>query len=338
MTNELRKDPILDRWSLFAPQRNARPNDFVSGREPRACPFCEGNEGATPPERFALRAPGTAPDTPGWRARVVPNLYPAFTPRSDLVTREEGLLQVHHARGEHEVVIATPRHVLGLADLAEDEVRDYFRVVQARIRHHHREGAPYVLLMTNRGRAAGASLEHVHGQIAAMPMVPTRVAEEIEAAVRHAAGGNDDIFGRLLDTEREEGARIVAENDLVTAFVPFAARFAAEVWFVPRVPGGHFARADDALRDATASLLRRVLHAFDLVWDRPAYNFFLHDGAPGVPGTKHFRWHIELFGVFGAAMSFEAGTGCFINLTLPEQTAAALREAAAKLDEGYRTQ
>ena len=42
-------------------------------------PFAEGHEPRTPPELYALRPGGGAPDTPGWRVRVVPNLYPALT-------------------------------------------------------------------------------------------------------------------------------------------------------------------------------------------------------------------------------------------------------------------
>jgi UDPglucose--hexose-1-phosphate uridylyltransferase len=85
--SELRKDLISGRWVIIATERSKRPDDFRPPvpAAPIAeavgfCPFCEGNEGKTPPEVFSLRATGTAPDSPGWTVRVVPNKFPALTP------------------------------------------------------------------------------------------------------------------------------------------------------------------------------------------------------------------------------------------------------------------
>jgi len=56
---ELRKDPIIGRWVIIATERARRPDQFVSHlhdpEEKKACPFCEGREGKTPPEIYALR-------------------------------------------------------------------------------------------------------------------------------------------------------------------------------------------------------------------------------------------------------------------------------------------
>src|SRR2546430_136721 len=75
---ELRRDELSGRWVLLAPGRAARPHTFGSSAPdapgPDACPFCPGNEHLTPPEVY--RTGDGAPDTPGWRVRVVPNLYP----------------------------------------------------------------------------------------------------------------------------------------------------------------------------------------------------------------------------------------------------------------------
>ncbi|MBZ0253700.1 MAG: hypothetical protein K8I02_10205, partial [Candidatus Methylomirabilis sp.] len=279
---------------------------------------------------------GTAPDGPGWRVRVVPNLFPAFVPdppRSGPAAFEDALLRRLPAAGRHEVVIASPRHALGLAELSEAEALRYFRAVRLRVRAHYDAGARYALMITNRGKAAGASLEHVHGQIAAMPILPGRVDEEMRAAAAHAARTGGDLYGEYLDRELSEGVRVVAENARAAAIVPFAARYWGETWILPKEPSSEFAQADDGLRDAAASLLWRVLRAFDARWARPPYNFFLHDGSPRAIESKGYRWHFELFPVFTTAMSFEAGTGSHINLILPEAAAAELRDAVGALDE-----
>ena len=77
---QLRKDPVIDRWVLIAPERAARPTELEDPghlAHHADCPFCEGHETETTHEVLALRRPGTAADGPGWRVRVVPNRFPA---------------------------------------------------------------------------------------------------------------------------------------------------------------------------------------------------------------------------------------------------------------------
>jgi len=80
---ELRKDPVLGRWVIISTERAKRPKDFKFEPEqrkinPSECPFCPGNENATPPEIFAIRNNGTQPNSPGWSLRVIPNKFPAL--------------------------------------------------------------------------------------------------------------------------------------------------------------------------------------------------------------------------------------------------------------------
>lgn len=83
---EIRIDQLSGLRTILAPGRAERPEGFrpAAGEEkgPDECPFCEGREGRTPPEVYATRPGGGAPDTPGWTTRVVPNLYPALAGES----------------------------------------------------------------------------------------------------------------------------------------------------------------------------------------------------------------------------------------------------------------
>ena len=47
--------------------------------DPGTDPFADGHEDRTPPEVYAVRPDGGGPDSPGWKVRVVPNLYPALS-------------------------------------------------------------------------------------------------------------------------------------------------------------------------------------------------------------------------------------------------------------------
>ena len=84
---ELRKDPIVGRWVIIAPDRAKRP--ITVKNEPSAtgsafCPFCEGNEQNTPFEILAYRDRATKSNEKGWRVRVVPNKFPALQIEGDL--------------------------------------------------------------------------------------------------------------------------------------------------------------------------------------------------------------------------------------------------------------
>src|SRR5436309_14221791 len=71
--SELRRDPILRRWVIMAPERGADtlarrgepPADAGEARGP--CPFCPGSEPLNPDEIAVVR------DGTGWAVRVTPD-------------------------------------------------------------------------------------------------------------------------------------------------------------------------------------------------------------------------------------------------------------------------
>src|SRR5687767_4763373 len=117
---ELRHDPIQKRWVIIATERGRRPDDFPTLEYPSPggfCPFCEGNESKTPPEITSIRHNGSLPNQPGWQVRVVPNKFPALKIEGDLDRKGLGVHDKMNGVGAHEVIIETPQHNLGLADM-----------------------------------------------------------------------------------------------------------------------------------------------------------------------------------------------------------------------------
>ena len=83
--NQLRLNPLVGRWVTVSDDRSKRPFVFAPRMLPvqvddRSCPFCPGNEEATPP---ALETYGPEGQ---WLVRVVPNLFPAFEGEDAIVT------------------------------------------------------------------------------------------------------------------------------------------------------------------------------------------------------------------------------------------------------------
>lgn len=332
---ELRKDPVVDRWVIIADNRGRRPQDFeIAPRRSagRLCPFCEGNESETPGEVLCVREPHSSPNGPGWRIRVVPNKFPAVweAERGEITDRDDGLHQAGPGQGIHEVIIESPRHVSSLTQLTGDEIilvlQTYRRRFQALESH---PGLSSVMLFKNMGAEAGASLEHVHSQLIALPMIPTLQAAELQGAKARFDASGRCVFCRML---RSDGVspRGVLVSDRFTAFCPFASRFGYETWILPNRHASHFsAITDDEIRDL-ADVLPKVLKAVETAVRPPAYNLVFHTAPLGGPPLEHYHWHIEVLPAFARAAGFEWGSGFHINPVYPEQAAQELRQTLAR--------
>ena len=84
---QVRVDPLTGLKSIIAGERADRPGGGFEVApdapiDPERDPFLPGHEDQTPPEVYAVRPDGGAPDTPGWSVRAVPNLYPALDPEA----------------------------------------------------------------------------------------------------------------------------------------------------------------------------------------------------------------------------------------------------------------
>lgn len=331
---ELRKDPVVGRWVIIATERGARPSDFSTPTEPPDrgfCPFCEGNEDKTPREIMALRDPGTDPDGPGWRVRVVPNKYPALQVEGALGKAPHGLFDTMNGIGAHEVIIDSPSHELSLADLGVEQVSKVLKAYQMRLEDLSRDKRfRYILLFKNHGEEAGASLEHSHTQLIATPIIPKRVMEELEGSLRHFENKERCIYCDIIDQEIYDGRRIIMESEHFLVISPFAARFPFEAWVIPRRHEPHFHRLDRVVREDMAEVLGTLLRKINIALDEPAYNFVIHT-APINDGREwYFHWHLELMPKLTRVAGFEWGSGFYINPTPPEDAAEYLRKISVE--------
>jgi len=328
---EFRKDPITGRWVIIATDRARRPSDFsreqVLIKGGRYCPFCPGNEQKTPPEILAYRHSG-GPNEPGWTLRVVPNKFPALRVEGDFNRQGEGVYDRMNGIGAHEVIIETPDHNLTLAELPEKRVEDVFWAFRDRMVDLKRDRRmQYLLIFKNHGESAGASLEHTHSQLIALPVVPRRVQEELEGSKRYFDYKERCIYCDIVRQEVETGTRVVLETQAFLAICPFAARFPFEIWILPRRHHSHFEETDPPTMANLAWVQRMVLRKLDAVLEHPAYNFIIHTAPVQEAPKDYYHWHIELTPRLTRIAGFEWGTGFYINPTPPEEAARFLREA-----------
>ncbi len=336
---ELRKDPITGRWVIIATDRAKRPTDFVRDKvEIRGtgfCPFCMGNESKTPPEISAYRSDGSQQNTPGWSLRVVPNKFPALGIEGGLNRQGEGLYDKMNGIGAHEVIIETPDHRMTLANLPQRQVEDVLWAYKERMQDLKKDRRfKYILIFKNHGDAAGASLEHTHSQLIALPVVPKRVQEEVDGSRDYYSFKERCIFCDIIRQESEQGLRVIAENSDFIALSPFAPRFPFELWITPKVHLASFEESSKTQFETLAAILKDMLMRLDKVLDLPAYNFVIHTSPIYEATNDYFHWHIEIMPKLTKMAGFEWGTGFYINPTPPEESARFMREAAVSAVAG----
>ena len=328
---ELRKDPITGRWVIIATDRAKRPSDFVRQTVPLPaspiCPFDYGNEHKTPPEVLSYRASGNR-DQPGWRVRVVPNKFPVLGIEGELDRQGDGIYDKMNGIGAHEVIIEGPEHDQTLGSMPEkliEEVLWAFRDRVNDLKKDHR--FKYIILFKNHGDAAGASLEHPHSQLIALPVIPKRVKEEVDAARHFYELKERCIFCDIIHYETGAGVRLINETDRFSVLAPYAPRFPFETWILPKRHESHFEDADAPTLANLAWVLRTTIRKLEKVLERPAYNFIVHSAPVQEGSLAHYHWHIEIIPKLTKVAGFEWGTGFYINPTPPEESAKFLREA-----------
>ncbi len=303
------------------------------------CPFCEGFEHLTPPEIKALREPDSLPDGPGWRIRVVPNMYavtvaPAQSGQADpTVDRRNRLFTTLEPEGYHEVVVETPEHETTLSEMDEPDLQAVLEIYRERTRALGAvRGVAHVLLFRNRGERSGASLSHPHAQVLASPVIPRPVKEKADSSLEYLRAEDSCLICDMIREERAGASRIIYDSGDFVTFAPFASRFPFEVWIVPASHEARFENSDDFVLKALGAHLRVVLSMFDRCLGKPSTNMlFFSAPVRGEPALdRAFHWHIELFPRLSRASGYEWGNGYFVNSVSPEAAAARLRAAGKK--------
>ncbi|MEO0139561.1 MAG: DUF4931 domain-containing protein [candidate division WOR-3 bacterium] len=135
------KDPIREKFVIFAPERTKRPNEWKGGF---VCPFCPGNEGLTPPEISRVEENGE------WIIRVFPNKYPFSK--------------------HHEVIVEHREHYADIDGYDVGHMERVLGVWMKRLMYYSER--PYTIIFRNYGQLAGASILHPHTQLVSLDFVP----------------------------------------------------------------------------------------------------------------------------------------------------------------------
>ena len=215
--------------------------ESVIPKDGKNCPFCPGNEAKTPNEVLVYGRNGGSANSAGWSIRVVPNKFPALGIEGNLDKEGEGLFDKMNGIGAHEVIIESPDHSSTLATLSERALEDVLWAYRDRMLDLKNDKRfRYVLIFKNHGEAAGATVEHTHSQLIALPIVPRRVREEVDSCWHYYDEKERCIFCDIIRQEMETGERVIGENENFITLAPYAPRFPFEMWLLPKAHGSSY--------------------------------------------------------------------------------------------------
>ena len=328
---EERWHPLREEWVIVAAHRQNRPwsgETLEREDEPRPdylpdCYLCPGN----------LRVSGRRNDD-YTGTFVFDNDHPSVGPDAPLELQPPpGVYRNRPARGVARVVCYSPNHSLALAELEPHEIENLLRVWQEQYRElGGRDEIEHVLIFENKGEAVGVSNPHPHCQIYATNFVFKTIETEARVSARHLRETGRVLFQDILRAEREDGRRIVCENERAIAFMPYFARYAYEVFVAPKETRPSVAAlSPEELRDFSA-VLKQALVKFDNLWRMPfPYVMPLHQAPTDGGDHPGFHFHIEFHpplrrpNLLKYLAGPEIGGGNFLSDTAPEEKAAELR-------------
>ncbi|MFB9472555.1 galactose-1-phosphate uridylyltransferase [Nonomuraea salmonea] len=313
--SELRYDPLTEEWIAIAGHRQTRT--FLPTGGTAECPLCPSTD-----ERST--------EIPSYDYDVVvfENRFPSFSGNFGTYEDVGGLSEVRPGVGRCEVVCFTSDHDSSFSRLSDDQVELVMEAWADRTAELSAiEGVEQVFCFENRGEEIGITIAHPHGQIYAYPYVTPRTKLQLGAAQRYK--GN--LFADVLAAERAAGTRVVAANELWTAFVPAAARWPFEVHIYPHRQVPDLAALTEAERAAFAPLYTSVLRAFDGLFGVVMPYISAWHQAPVRTGRELAYLHLELFSIRRAPNKLkylagsESAMGAFVNDVRPEEAARMLR-------------
>ena len=314
--HQLRWNAVLQQWVAVTTARQNRPQMPANW-----CPFDPGS--------------GKVPDS--YDVFLYPNDFPSFAPDASPFQPDAppGLFAETGPRGACDVVLYSPQHTLPPSQLT---VSNWLKIIDLwteRTRQHSlNPDIAMVAVFENCGEAVGVTMPHPHGQIYAMPFVSPTVERELASASQYAAThAGACLFCDLLEQELAAAVRVVAANADFVAFVPYAARFPAELAIYPRRHSRTLLDLTGSERENLASLLSLVRKKYDNLYGFLLPLMMAVKQAPLRQPQAPYHFHIQLLPLQRSATklkylaTIETGYGTFLADTAPEQMAGHLRQS-----------
>lgn len=345
---EFRKDLVSGEWILLAPERRKRPafgekkpkkeSAVSKAKRLAVCPFEDPQKSGNPFPILWYPHPKTPLKKRGkfseWFVQVMPNKYPLLwlpsEPKCPTI-HTFGPEQTLKGTGFHELLI-TRDHFKTIDKMSVEEAECLLRAYQARYQVLASDPCvSYVLIFHNQGKLAGASLEHPHSQLVALPVVDPDIANSLAGSAEYYKKHRKCIHCTMLEWELKQNKRIVYKNKHFVTVSPFAPRVSYETRIYPLEHAAHFEKISEEKRYALADSLTDALKRIAKALKNPDFNYFIHSAPSTADGSgkknDHYHWHLEILPRVSAWAGLELGVGIEVVLASPEEAAENLRKA-----------
>ncbi len=324
-----RLDALTGDWRVISPGRRGVPAAATRLPElpdpPGPCPFC--------PDNLALQGETVCLVGDDWPVRVVRNRYPTVqesalhTPGSvEDGDASDAADRFVPAGGAHEVLIEGPEHLGDIPTFDPAHFAVVWQTYLARARALAAvPGVQHVAIFRNRGRRAGSSQPHPHGQIVATRALGPGVSRRWARAAQHHAQGGGTLLADVLEADRAAD-RVVREEAPFVWSVPYAPQLAFESRVLPASGAGNLLALPPGEVAVLAALVQRAVARTVEVSGRPAYNLVLR--LPPVAALDHGAafWSIDILPRGGPGAGLELSTGFTMVSTPPEEAVTRLRQ------------
>jgi UDPglucose--hexose-1-phosphate uridylyltransferase len=328
---EQRWHPLREEWVVVAAHRQGRPWTGQQVEVKAAaipdylpdCYLCPGNPrvGGAVNDRYT-------------QTFVFDNDHPCVGPLSvEPSAPSQAFFKNRRADGLARVVCFSPKHNLTLAEMTPAEIAAVVRVWQQQTQDlGRRPGVRYVHAFENKGEVVGVSNPHPHGQLYATNFVFKTMEIELDASVRYWREHGRGLVEDLLAAETADGRRVLFEDAHTLAFVPYFARYAYEVYVVPKRRVAHISALADAEAESLARALKDVTVRFDNLWRMSfPYVQVLHQAPTDSGDYRAYHFFVAFHpplrrpNLLKYLAGPEVGGGNFLSDTSPEEKAAELR-------------
>jgi len=323
---QLRQNIITGEWVVMAPERAKRPNEYVTAdtikhQVKAECPFCVGK----PTYGSRIKSEDTA------NIYVAPNKFPAFLPEENISVRgyypEKGFYRVKPAIGGHELII-TKNHDHSLDAMPRNILEEMFLAIQRRyLVYAKNDLVEYVMAIYNHGPVAGASIEHGHAQLFSSSIVPSLIVKEKHGSEKYFELNGVCVYCDMIEHEKKEKIRMLAETDSFVMFNFFASRFPFEIWIVPKKHSSNFEIAGYSIIRDLSKIMRLGLDMLNETLNDPPLNFFIHSLPTTSENADYYHWHLEIAPRVTGYGGYEIGSGVIIDITSPEECAKYLKQS-----------
>lgn len=322
--SKLRQNIVTGEWVVISPERSKRPEDYVMASSPKRgtpadCPFCVTNDNAY---RFSIKEVETD------KVYVIPNKYPAFSKIDGVIDEGDCFYQNTKSLGGHEVIILKDHE----QDIYGDGVATLNELIGVyKSRYNFYDQDPTIentMIIHNHGPEAAASIEHPHSQLFASAILPSHMEKELTGSKTFFERTSKCVFCEMVRVEKENGQRMVFENDEFSVFTFFAARFPFEMWIVPKSHQSQFEKISPQTQKMLAEAMYEALNKLNKALNFPPFNYWIHT----LPhhhqeATDYYHWHLEIAPRVSKFGGYEMGSGMVIDVASPESSAEFLKRA-----------